>query len=145
MHHETLLILLAFPSNAYRLYVCMMIERSLGPDPGLIPCRPVCFRLYLTLLWQSDDLYDAVCNGCQASCSCVFEDAPLVPTCSEALEHSTSLGGNVTMEMLSIDRGYWRATPTSTGVLPCYHADACLGGLTGSAGYCLEGHEGPCE
>ncbi|CAN0288143.1 unnamed protein product, partial [Scytosiphon promiscuus] len=49
----------------------------------------------------------------------------------------------VTLERLFVERGYWRATPTSTNVLACYHPDACLGGVTGATGYCHEGYEGP--
>ena len=48
------------------------------------------------------------------------------------------------MEELQINPGYWRATNSSEDVLACYHADACLGGVTGTPGYCREGHEGPC-
>lgn len=61
------------------------------------------------------------------------------------MDHSNSSGGTVTLETLSIEPGYWRATASSTEIVPCYHADACLGGVTGTAGYCLEGYEGPCE
>lgn len=69
----------------------------------------------------------------------------MAPMCRDAMEHSFSDGGTGTLEMLSIERGYWRATPSSEDVLACYNADACLGGVTGAAGYCLEGYEGPCK
>ena len=69
----------------------------------------------------------------------------MVPSCAEALDHTSSAGGTVTLEMLSIDPGYWRVTEYSEDVLACYNADACLGGVTGTDGYCLEGYEGPCE
>ena len=49
------------------------------------------------------------------------------------------------METLEIDKGYWRATNTSTLVLPCYNTEACVGGITGSPGYCDDGYDGPCE
>ena len=49
----------------------------------------------------------------------------------------------MTVEDLVIEKGYWRATATSTSVLECYNGDACLGGLT--TGSCAEGYEGPCE
>lgn len=65
--------------------------------------------------------------------------------CTAAMEHAFSAGGTGTLEMLSIDPGYWWATGSSEEVLPCYNADACLGGVTGAPGYCLEGYEGPCE
>ena len=60
------------------------------------------------------------------------------------MAHATSAGGAATAETISIDRGYWRATLSSTEVLACYNADACLGGVTGAAGFCLEGYKGPC-
>ncbi len=69
----------------------------------------------------------------------------MVPMCSDVLEHTNSSGGSVTLEELWIEPGFWRATQTSTDILACYHADACLGGVTESAGYCLKGYEGPCE
>ncbi|CAN0574824.1 unnamed protein product, partial [Laminaria digitata] len=60
------------------------------------------------------------------------------------MDHSTSDGGNITLQALSIDRGFWRATASSTEVLACYHIDACVGGVTGTSDYCLDGYEGPC-
>lgn len=61
------------------------------------------------------------------------------------MANTRSEGGPATLEMISIDKGYWRATNSSRDVLACYNADACLGGLTGTAEYCLEGYEGPCK
>lgn len=49
------------------------------------------------------------------------------------------------LETLAVDKGYWRATKTSKEILACYNEDACLGGQTGSQGYCKEGYKGPCE
>lgn len=87
-----------------------------------------------------------MCDGCPTACGgCSLENGLLTPTCSDVLEHSTSKGGLVTLENLLIDPGYWRATVSSEVVLACYNADACLGGVTGATGYCLEGYEGPCE
>ncbi|CBN75178.1 polymorphic Outer membrane protein G/I family [Ectocarpus siliculosus] len=92
----------------------------------------------------SADLFEAVCNGCQTTCvGCAFADPLLVPTCTDLLEHSTSSDGRDTLETLSIQAGYWRATTSGTEVLACYHADSGLGGVTGTSGYCLEGYEGP--
>lgn len=68
-----------------------------------------------------------------------------MPVCSTELDHSTSRGGNVTLEQLQFDPGYWRATSVSEVVLACYNEDACLGGITGADGYCRGGYEGPCE
>lgn len=52
-------------------------------------------------------------------------------------------GGTNTLKELRIEPGYWQATESSEVVLPCFHTDACLGGLTGAACYCREGYEGP--
>lgn len=97
------------------------------------------------LMWsQSGDAYGAACNGCQAVCDdCV--EPPLVPQCTDVMLNTASEGGPITLEMVSIDKGYWRATNSSREVLACFNADACVGGLTGTADYCLEGYEGPCE
>ncbi|CAN0498209.1 unnamed protein product, partial [Laminaria digitata] len=48
-----------------------------------------------------------------------------------------------TLETVSIKRGFWRATSTSKEVLACYRDDVCLGGVTGTPGYCRNGYEGP--
>lgn len=90
--------------------------------------------------------YSTVCVGCP-SCTegCTIKDEGLVPTCTSAYANSASAGVNVTLETLQIDPGYWRATSTSRDILACYHADACLGGVTGASGFCREGYEGPCE
>ena len=61
------------------------------------------------------------------------------------MEHSNSSGGTITLEAISIQPGYWRATGSSTDIVACYNTEACLGGVSGTAGYCLEGYEGPCE
>ncbi|CAM9601541.1 unnamed protein product, partial [Ectocarpus fasciculatus] len=93
---------------------------------------------------ESDDLFETVCDGCQTTCDgCAFAEPLRVPMCTDLLEHSTSPDGKLTLEALSIQRGYWRATTTSEEVLACYHPEACLGGVTGTAGYCLEGYQGP--
>ncbi|CAM9651378.1 unnamed protein product [Ectocarpus fasciculatus] len=93
---------------------------------------------------QSDDPIEVMCSGCDVTCGgCVLNEGILVPTCTEVMAHATSDGGNITLEALSIDSGYWRATESSEEVLACYNADACLGGVTATSGYCLEGYEGP--
>ncbi|CAN0042723.1 unnamed protein product [Ectocarpus fasciculatus] len=92
----------------------------------------------------SGDPFETVCAGCDIACDgCVFGEGLLGPVCSEVMAHSTSAGGNTTLQQVSIDRGYWRATSLSEEVLACFQADACLGGMTGTSGYCLEGYEGP--
>ena len=107
-----------------------------------ISYRCFCFRC----MWQTGDPYEAACDGCEAFCDgCSFEDPLLVPICTEELDHTVSAGGTVTLDQLKIEAGYWRATESSADILACFHADACLGGVTGSAGYCREGYEGPCE
>lgn len=98
------------------------------------------------MMWQSGSPYEVVCDGCQTTCDgCSFEEPPSVPMCTAAMEHAFSAGGTDTLEVLSIERGYWRATPSSDDVLACYNVDACLGGVTGTSGYCLVGYEGPCK
>ena len=95
---------------------------------------------------QSGNPYEAVCDGCQPDCDgCVFAEPNVAPICAEVLDHSKSPGGKVTVESLSIQPGYWRATAFSEDVFECYHADACLGGVTGASNYCREGYEGPCK
>eukprot|EP00752_Nemacystus_decipiens_P009937 g8861.t1 len=102
-------------------------------------CKPGLF-----LNFTSGDPYETVCDGCQTTCNgCSFDEPPLVPACSEVLENAISPGGVVTLEMLEIEPGYWRATESSEDILACYNKDACLGGVTGATGYCLEGYEGP--
>eukprot|EP00903_Cladosiphon_okamuranus_P005767 g5717.t2 len=93
---------------------------------------------------ESGDPYEAVCDGCAIACEgCVFAEPLLAPICKEVMTHSTSSGGKTTLEDLSLERGYWRATNSSEVVLACYNEDACLGGQTGASEYCLEGYEGP--
>lgn len=93
---------------------------------------------------QTGALFETVCKGCDTQCSgCTVEGEE--PICLEELGHSTSAGGNTSLESLLIERGYWRATNTSMDILACYNAEACLGGLTGGKDYCSEGYEGPCE
>lgn len=96
------------------------------------------------------NLFETLCSGCdvQQCEDCRFatgEDQPTLPQCLPVMENARSTGGTVTLEMVSIEPGYWRATTTSDNVLACYNEAACLGGVTESPGYCLQGYEGPCE
>jgi len=104
---------------------------------------------YIPRVWQTEDNYAAfrvVCSGCRSLCtSCSFEEPQVEPTCTRVLDHTSSPGGTVTLAQIRIDPGYWRATESTTNVLACYNADACLGGVTGTAGYCREGSDGPCK
>lgn len=93
---------------------------------------------------QIDDALDILCKGCDTQCEDCYTPVE-VPQCTEEIEHTRSPGGNTTLEMLVIDRGYWRVANTSRKVLECYNPDACLGGITGTPGYCQKGYEGPCE
>lgn len=96
--------------------------------------------------WQSGDPFEAICDGCLTACEgCVFAEPLLAPIFTEVVAHSASSGGKTILGALSIERGYWPATNSSEMVLACYHADACLGGVTGTSDYCLEGYEGPCK
>ena len=83
------------------------------------------------------------CGDCE---TCTVDKPDNIPTCLTAIEHSISSGGNlVTLETLSIEEGYWRATNISTTVLACYNRHACAGGVTDSLDYCSDGYKGPCE
>lgn len=95
---------------------------------------------------QLGHIFDTVCDGCDVSCreECSF-GVGKTPLCTEEFEDSKSTGGNITLETLSIDPGYWRSTTFSRDVFLCYNADACLGGVTVDPGYCQAGFEGPCE
>ncbi|CAN0424171.1 unnamed protein product, partial [Ectocarpus fasciculatus] len=86
------------------------------------------------------DRYSDVCSGCAECSDCDVADGSEVPTCTITPSHAQSTGD--TIETLSIDPGYWRATPFSTIILACHNSDACLGGETGAADYCDEGYEG---
>lgn len=137
-------------------YIYTPISPFLGPKPPTVsvptrrlpalpaagspsPYDPSCSPL------QSGNPYEAVCDGCPTPCvGCHFEDPTLEPMCLEVMPHATSTGGPTTVETVSIDPGFWRATDSSTEVLACYNPDACLGGMTGTSGFCLESYSGPC-
>lgn len=88
--------------------------------------------------------YLSVCSGCETCGDCDVANNTVVPTCTDELENTRSTGDTIVLETLSINDGYWRATPSSRVILACHNADACLGGQTGAADYCAEGYEGPC-
>ena len=95
---------------------------------------------------QSDELFETVCAGCPGPCNaCDFDE--WVPSCSTLSEagvaHASSPGGDTRIEDLVIEKGYWRATKTSSTVLACYNEDACPGGITN--GSCSPGYNGPCK
>ena len=95
---------------------------------------------------QVDDPFSFICSGCGDCEACSMDDPQTVPACSSAVDHALSQGGhNVTLEWLQIQPGYWRATNNSLAILPCYKAEACNGGITGSEGFCHTGYSGPCE
>ena len=104
------------------------------------------FAQPLISCFQSRNLYQIMCVGCDAPCEgCYFENVSRVPYCEGAMPHSISNGRATTIETLSILPAYWRATSISKTVLPCYFPDACRGGVTGTPTYCQKGYEGPCE
>ena len=107
--------------------------------------------LFTCLPYQNNavDLWNVLCDGCHnTTCEeCDFEDM-LGPECVPllgGLEHASSVGRLTTLDKIKIDQGYWRATAYSTCILPCYNQGACKGGITGTAGFCWEGYQGPCE
>ena len=79
------------------------------------------------------------CSGC------TITKGDVKPVCEVPLEHTTAEGPGVTVDTLTIARGYWRATNQSEKILACYNADACIGGETGADGYCSPGYKGACE
>ncbi|CAM9817698.1 unnamed protein product, partial [Ectocarpus sp. 12 AP-2014] len=90
--------------------------------------------------------FEAVCFDCPYwdECSgCTMTRGDVKPVCEEPLEHTTAEGPGVTVETLTIARGYWRATNQSEIILACYNPDACIGGETGANGYCSPGYTGP--
>lgn len=94
---------------------------------------------------QSESPFNAVCDGCGEEQPPGVISSGRKPLCSVEMDHTTSSGGHATMEMLSIESGWWRPTPTSRQVLPCYNEDACSGGITGAPGFCDTGYNGSCE
>ncbi|CAN0093617.1 unnamed protein product [Ectocarpus sp. 4 AP-2014] len=95
---------------------------------------------------ESTARYEIVCLDCPGfeECSnCTIERGGVTPACASPLEHTAANEDGVTLETLTIAGGYWRATSDSTNILDCYHADACLGGKTGSDSYCAPGYGGP--
>ncbi|CAM9356916.1 unnamed protein product, partial [Ascophyllum nodosum] len=93
---------------------------------------------------EVDDPFSFICSGCGDCEACSMDDPQTVPACSSAVDHALSQGGhNVTLEWLQIQPGYWRATNNSLAILPCYKAEACNGGITGSEGFCHTGYSGP--
>ena len=99
--------------------------------------------MYLDYM-EVDNPFEAICDGCEIECTnCVFSEGTVEPVCFIVLDHSKSIGGQTTLEDISIEDGFWRATTTSKEILQCHNEDACLGGVTGSEGYCEVGYEGP--
>lgn len=93
---------------------------------------------------QTGARFNTIYKGCEIQCEeCTIEGKE--PVCLEMMEHSNAAGGNATVESLSIDRGYWRATNTSVNIFPCYNPGACVGGVTGAEDYCHVGYRGPCK
>ncbi|CAM9580855.1 unnamed protein product, partial [Hapterophycus canaliculatus] len=101
-------------------------------------CEPGTFLAYD----EQGDSYNSTCVGCPACSGCEVYSAGSM-SCEPQFEHSVSGGYPVVLETLQIERGYWRATNTSTIFLSCYNEEACVGGVTGSPGYCHEGYSGP--
>lgn len=92
--------------------------------------------------------YDSICSGCPSweDCqNCTVGELASAPICSTALEHTTTNGSGSTLETLSVDEGYWRATSDSNTILPCYNVKACAGGQTGTETFCNDGYSGACE
>ena len=115
----------------------MRVMNNVSFSRNTFDCSSKTFLEYIS----SGDSYAVACIGCTLCTDCFLEEQ--VPTCMDILEHSESDGGDTTLENISIDAGFWRATSTSREVLSCHNEDACVGGVTGSQSYCEEGYEGP--
>lgn len=95
-----------------------------------------------------DTRYDTVCGGCPAWAECVdcaVDNGTLEPTCSLPLAHTSASDSGSTLETLSVDKGYWRASKNSATILECYNTAACQGGETGTESFCENGYTGSCE
>lgn len=92
---------------------------------------------------QDEDVFSVLCEGCDECHACDVPEE--LPQCIAPLENTEITGANATLKTLRVRPGYWRATNTSVAILACYNAEACLGGRTGTPGYCQEGYNGPCE
>lgn len=137
-------LLVEFPTCHWYTIPIHLLSLAWNVSCAIVRCSTI--PVFPFAAWQSGDPYEAVCSGCQTGCDgCSFEEPPLAPTCTVVMAHAFSAGGTDTLEMLSIERRFWRSTPSSKMILACYNADACLGGVTGAPGYCREGYEGPCK
>lgn len=88
-----------------------------------------------------------MCVGCPDldECSgCTITRPDITPICEAPLEHTTAEQEGVTLETLSIARGFWRATNKSENILACFNTDACIGGVP-LDGYCAQGYTESCE
>lgn len=130
---KPLILLMRYVTLWCPWYYTALVPRSLSHLARLI-CRTT-----------QEDFYTDVCQGCPNCTGLCFFDGDGSLECVPQLEHATSAGEGVTVETLEIDKGYWRATNTSTLILPCYNTEACVGGITGSSGYCDDGYDGPCK
>lgn len=88
-------------------------------------------------------MFSVLCEGCDECRACDVPEE--LPECITPLENTEITGDNTTLETLRVRPGYWRSTNRSVAILACYNAEACLGGTTGTPGYCEEGYNGPCE
>lgn len=94
---------------------------------------------------KGDSLFNTVCDGCEEEQPPGVNVSGGIPVCSVELDHTSSDGGHATVEMLWMESGWWRPTPTSRQVLRCYNEDACGGGITGSPEFCDTGYKDECE
>eukprot|EP00903_Cladosiphon_okamuranus_P014374 g13345.t1 len=88
--------------------------------------------------------FETVCFDCPAwnECSGCNMTSTLTPECDAPLAHTSADKGGLTLETLSIEEGYWRATNESDSILACYNPEACSGGPTGPDS-CAPGYKGP--
>lgn len=97
---------------------------------------------------ETNARFEMACSDCPAwdECSdCNITRGSVSPSCEAPLGHTAADEDGVTLETLSIDEGYWRATNQSDKTLTCHNADACTGGQTGAGSFCASGYKGPCK
>lgn len=57
---------------------------------------------------------------------------------------ATTASAGTTLEMLELDRGYYRTSSTSQDLLECHQKQACVGGSNAEQ-YCASGYRDACK
>lgn len=67
-----------------------------------------------------------------------------IPECEPVPRGVMSLSSGTTVEMITLERGFFRTSETSRDILECHRQSSCIGG-NDATNYCAPGYEGPCE